>query len=106
MMYKIILASVVFLFLQSCITKEEFMRMHGAPKYKVTLLDSNGNEVETKYAHSKIEAIDWGMNKNFEFTYWWFELRPWSKKYGSRHCETWEWDKYHVKVEQWYYKGR
>ena len=84
----------------SCNFDFELDKTHGKPKYKVTLLNSFGQAVDTRLAHEIYESCDWGMHKNYTFIYYWFAPSKFSNKIGVIHRGDWEWSKSNVIIEK------
>lgn len=97
MKLKILILAII---LTSCDTYDNWSRHHGEPKYKVFLLNDLGEVIDTKIAHEKRESWDWGMSKNYNFTYYGFRFLKDSKKYGDGYSDTWEWPKTSVRIER------
>ena len=100
MIKKILLLVVLAITMFSCHFDFELDKTHGKPKYKVTLLNNFGQSVDTRLAHEMYESCDWGMHKNYAFTYYWFAPSKISNKIGVIRRDDWEWSKSNVIIEK------
>lgn len=62
-------------------------------------MNIEGEIVSIKYAHEYTESLDWGMHKNYEFTYYYFR-KGIVKGWGYTERVSWEWDKRYVSIKK------
>lgn len=53
----------------------DFNKNYGKSKYRVSLFNERGEIISTRFAHEYTESLDWGMYRNYEFTYYYFRKR-------------------------------
>ena len=93
---------VIFISFFACMHTgyDYFIKEHGKPHYKVSLVNIQGVVVETKLFHEKFESSDWGQNRNYHFTRFYFIPSSHCKEGGGEiKREDWEWPKTNVIIE-------
>lgn len=94
----IIIIVIVTIF-SSCTTKESYLNQRGCPTYLVSLLNINGEVVETKYCHKYRESMDFGPNTNYVFTYYGWR-RDKHEKYGCEFMREWSWPMDRIRIKR------
>jgi hypothetical protein len=64
-----ILITILMFAFSGCIQKSTYLKKKGCPKYLISLINSKGDVIESRYAHQYHEAINLGANTNFEFRF-------------------------------------
>lgn len=103
-MKKLFLLLISIFLLYSCSSKKEYEKLYGYANYKVSLLNARGDTLETTYAHEKRDAWDYGMHKNYKFTYYIWKQGTFNKNYGNIMMAQWEWSKDRVVIQKGKYK--